>query len=113
MWISLQFKTEEEEEEEVVVCTRPQTSELTLSREQPKEVASLVFSTFRKISTSSSEEDDSRVATGDQYDAEVRVLFPASTDVPCFQSTLRPNKLIDVETETSPNFGPEWRELSG
>jgi len=37
MWISLQFKTEEEEE--VVVCTRAQTSELTLSRQQPKEAA--------------------------------------------------------------------------
>jgi hypothetical protein len=29
------------------------------------------------------------------------------------RSTVRPNKLIDVETETSPNFGSEWRELSG
>jgi hypothetical protein len=81
MWISLQFMTEKEEE---LVCTRAQPSELTLSRQQPKELAPFVFSIFRNISTSSSSEDF-RIATRDQYDAESRVLFPASKDVPCFQ----------------------------
>jgi hypothetical protein len=91
MWISLQLRTEEEE---VVVCTRAQTSELTLLRQQPKEVASLVFNTFRKIftSSSSSEEEVCRIATRDQYDAEGRVLFPASTDVPCFQEHSTPEQ---------------------
>jgi hypothetical protein len=70
----------------VVVCTRAQTSELTLEREreQPKEVAPLVFNTFRKISTSSEQ------ATRDEHDAEGRVLFQTSTDVQCFQKYSTP-----------------------
>ena len=75
-------RTEDEEEVEVV-CTRAQISELALSRQQPKELAPLVFNTFRKLSTSSSSsEEDSRIVTRDLYDAESRVAFPASTDIP-------------------------------
>jgi hypothetical protein len=198
MWISLQFRTEDEEEEEEEVCTRDQTSELTLSRQQPKELAHLDFSNFKKISAST--EEESRIARGqlkcdgtraetrfclsakrtspfksagalvlsttgsrgvrisgsnagytkfrgsvkstdyplhspvspslpsraspcattmqlkstrDQCDAEGRVLFPASKMFLVSRSTVRPNKVIDVEAETTPNFDPEWRELSG
>lgn len=92
----------------MVVCTTAQTSELTLEREQPREVAPLVFNTFRKISTSSEQ------ATRDEHDAEGRVLFQTSTDVQCFQKhSVRPVRLIDVDSETSPNFDADWRELSG
>jgi len=41
-----------------------------------------------------------------EYSSQLQQMFHVS------RSTVHPNKLIDVEAETSPNFDPEWRELS-
>ena len=95
MEISLQFSTEQEE---LVVCIRAQSSELTLARQQPKETVPFVFSTFRKISTSSSSsKKDSRRATSDQYVAEGRILSQRQQMFHVSRKTVRPNKLIDLE----------------